>query len=412
MFVFHQGVLWMIIATIFFALMGTFVKLGGESFTPTELVFYRSSISLFFIIAIMRWNDVSYSSNYMKLHLTRSSIGFISLLFFFYAINHLPLSTAISLNYTSPIFLGLLMPLILKRRIKKWLFLAVAIGFVGVFFILKPTFENQNYFAGLIGLISGLGAAMAYLFVTQLGQLKEPVLRTIFYFTLISTICSGSIMFFGEIHIIQFEHESSANLKYFKDPIYFLSESLNNRAFQQFLINVQNTDDFENIKAESLWKSFSNDLRETLGKDLDFDGSLLTRAVSLSQLALTDEDIDITLKDTPQTTEAEDKKADIEKPTQQTSKDEDKKAEKTSDDSTTIGSEIKSLEDKITEIENQDNKRFKKSPVKALKVKLRALKDKLKKSKEDSKKPIVPTVGTVTTPQVDDDGNVVIVCGK
>jgi len=206
MFVFHQGVLWMIIATIFFALMGTFVKLGGESFTPTELVFYRSSISLFFIIAIMRWNDVSYSSNYMKLHLTRSSIGFISLLFFFYAINHLPLSTAISLNYTSPIFLGLLMPLILKRRIKKWLFLAVAIGFVGVFFILKPTFGNQNYFAGLIGLISGLGAAMAYLFVTQLGQLKEPVLRTIFYFTLISTICSGFMMFFGETNNIQFKH--------------------------------------------------------------------------------------------------------------------------------------------------------------------------------------------------------------
>ena len=206
MFVFHQGVLWMLIATFFFALMGTFVKLGGESFTPTELVFYRSSISLFFIMAIMRWNDVSYSSNYMKLHLTRSSIGFISLLLFFYAINHLPLSTAISLNYTSPIFLGLLMPLILKRRVKKWLFLAVAIGFVGVFFILKPTFGNQNYFAGLIGLISGLGAAMAYLFVTQLGQLKEPVLRTIFYFTLISTICSGFMMLFGETHNIQFKH--------------------------------------------------------------------------------------------------------------------------------------------------------------------------------------------------------------
>ena len=206
MFIFHQGVLWMLIATFFFALMGTFVKLGGESFAPTELVFYRSAISLVFIIGIMSWKEVSYSSNYMKLHLTRSSIGFISLLFFFYAIKHLPLSTAISLNYTSPLFLGLLMPLILKRRVKKWLFLAVTIGFWGVFFILKPTFENQNYFAGLIGLISGLGAAMAYLFVTQLGQLKEPVLRTIFYFTLISTICSGFMMLFGEIHNIQFEN--------------------------------------------------------------------------------------------------------------------------------------------------------------------------------------------------------------
>jgi len=206
MFLFHKGLLWMLIATFFFALMGTFVKLGGEIFSPTELVFYRSSISLVFIIVIMKWNNVTYSSRYIKLHLTRSVIGFISLLFFFYAINHLPLSTAISLNYTSPLFLGLLMPLILKRKVKKWLFLAVSIGFVGVFFILKPTFENHNYFAGLIGLISGLGAAMAYLFVTQLGQLKEPVLRTIFYFTLISTICSGTMMLFGEASTIQFKY--------------------------------------------------------------------------------------------------------------------------------------------------------------------------------------------------------------
>ena len=206
MFVLHKGVLWMLIATFFFALMGTFVKLGGENFTTTELVFYRSSISLFFIMSIMRWNKVSYSSNYIRLHLTRSSIGFISLLFFFYAIKHLPLSTAISLNYTSPLFLGLLMPLILRRKIKRWLFLAVAIGFIGVFFILKPTFENHNYFAGFVGLISGLGAAMAYLYVTQLGQLKEPDLRTIFYFTLVSTFCSGFIMLFSEVNNIKFEY--------------------------------------------------------------------------------------------------------------------------------------------------------------------------------------------------------------
>ena len=206
MFKLHKGVLWMLIATFFFALMGTFVKLGGENFTSTELVFYRSSISLVIIILIMRWNKINYSSKYIKLHLTRSAIGFISLLFFFYAINRLPLSTAISLNYTSPLFLGLLMPLILNRKIKRWLFLAVVIGFIGVFFILKPTFENHNYFAGFVGLISGLGAAMAYLYVTQLGQLKEPDLRTIFYFTLVSTFCSGFIMLFSEVNNIKFEY--------------------------------------------------------------------------------------------------------------------------------------------------------------------------------------------------------------
>jgi len=98
------------------------------------------------------------------------------------------------------------MPLILKRKVKKWLFITVIIGFIGVFFILRPTFENQNYIAGVIGLVSGFGAAMAYLFVTQLGQLKEPDLRTIFYFTLISTICSGFMMIFDEIHKIQYKY--------------------------------------------------------------------------------------------------------------------------------------------------------------------------------------------------------------
>ncbi len=206
MYLIHKGAIWMLIATFFFALMGTFVKLGGENFNSTELVFYRSLISLLIIVGIMRLKKISFSSSYIKLHMARSTIGFISLLFFFYAINNLPLSTAISLNYTSPLFLGLLMPLILKRKVKKWLFITVIIGFIGVFFILRPTFENQNYIAGVIGLVSGFGAAMAYLFVTQLGQLKEPDLRTIFYFTLISTICSGFMMIFDEIHKIQYKY--------------------------------------------------------------------------------------------------------------------------------------------------------------------------------------------------------------
>ena len=66
MFKLHKGALWMLIATFFFALMGTFVKLGGGNFTSTELVFYRSSISLVIIILIMRWNKINYSSKYLN----------------------------------------------------------------------------------------------------------------------------------------------------------------------------------------------------------------------------------------------------------------------------------------------------------------------------------------------------------
>ena len=76
----------------------------------------------------------------------------------------------------------------------------VLIGFIGVFLILKPTFNDESIYAGVIGLFSGLGAAVAYLYLTQLGQLKEPDIRTVFYFTLISTIGSAFLLINQEIH--------------------------------------------------------------------------------------------------------------------------------------------------------------------------------------------------------------------
>jgi drug/metabolite transporter (DMT)-like permease len=196
----QKGFLWMLIATLFFSIMGASVKLGSENFSPVELVFYRSAISLFFIILIMKINSVTFHTNYLMLHMKRSLVGFISLILFFYAITHLPLSTAISLNYTSPLFVGLLLPFILKRKLNFKIYLMIFIGFIGVFFILKPSFHNQSLIAGSIGILSGLGAGIAYLYVTQLGQVKEADARTVFFFTLISTLGSGLLLINQDLH--------------------------------------------------------------------------------------------------------------------------------------------------------------------------------------------------------------------
>ena len=65
----------------------------------------------------------------------------------------------------------------------------VLAGFAGVVMMLRPTIEQNQLFAGLIGLLSGLGAALAYMQVTALGKVGEPEGRTVFYFSLGSTIC-------------------------------------------------------------------------------------------------------------------------------------------------------------------------------------------------------------------------------
>jgi drug/metabolite transporter (DMT)-like permease len=186
-----KGMLWIIVATFFFSLMGSFVKLGATHFSSVELVFYRSFISLLFLLIYIVISQKEIKTSHLRKQIDRGVVGFLSLAFFFYAIAHLNLGSAMTLNYTSPIFLGFFLPLISHQKIKKSILLCTITGFIGTLFILDPHGEWQSWFAGLIGLISGIGAALAYIHVIQLSKLNEPDWRTVFYFTLVSTLGSG-----------------------------------------------------------------------------------------------------------------------------------------------------------------------------------------------------------------------------
>jgi drug/metabolite transporter (DMT)-like permease len=132
-------------------------------------------------------------------------VGFVSLVLFFYAIAHLPLATAVTLNYTSPLFLAIFTPFLLHEKPKKSLYIGLIIGFIGVSLLLKPNFTSTNWLAAGIGLLSGIGAAFAYIHVKQLGKANEPDWRTVFYFTLISTIGAGLWMLFNSFHTIEWQ---------------------------------------------------------------------------------------------------------------------------------------------------------------------------------------------------------------
>ena len=69
--------------------------------------------------------------------------------------------------------------------------LTVLAGFGGVVLILKPTIEDNQGFAGVLGLLSGLTAAFAYMQVVALSRLGEPEARTVFYFAVGSAVAGG-----------------------------------------------------------------------------------------------------------------------------------------------------------------------------------------------------------------------------
>ena len=195
--------LWMVLASFFFATMGVGVKIASENFNTFELVCYRGFISMLFMWLIMRARGVKLATKVPMMHAWRATIGVLSLGTWFYAIAHLPLATAMTLNYMSGVWVAafivggaMLYSSAKDAKSQGPLLLTVLCGFAGVVMTLRPTIDQNQLFAGVIGLLSGMGAALAYMQVTVLGRLGEPEERTVFYFALGSAIAGGVGMLF------------------------------------------------------------------------------------------------------------------------------------------------------------------------------------------------------------------------
>lgn len=187
------GAGWMVVASLLFALMGVFVKTGSAHFSAIELVFYRTLFGMLSIGVMVLARGQSLATRHFSAHLKRGLFGYFSLLLYFYAITQLPLATAVTLNYTSPMFLAGLSAWLLKETLGPRVVMSLGLGFAGVVLLLKPTFSADAWLAGAMGLGSGLFAGLAYLHVRELGRLGEPEWKVVFYFTLISTLC-GLVM--------------------------------------------------------------------------------------------------------------------------------------------------------------------------------------------------------------------------
>jgi len=196
---------WMILASLFFATMSVCIKYAAPHFHTFELVFYRGLIGMVFMLGLCRWQNVSLRTPIPMMHVWRSIIGVASLSAWFYAIAHLPLATAMTLNYMSGVWVAafLIGGTLVMGRVQDIgrqgpLVLTVIAGFSGVVMLLRPTIEQNQLFAGVIGLLSGLGAALAYMQVAALGRLGEPESRTVFYFSIGTTLVGGvAIVFTG-----------------------------------------------------------------------------------------------------------------------------------------------------------------------------------------------------------------------
>jgi drug/metabolite transporter (DMT)-like permease len=194
----------MVLASFLFATMGVCVKLASASYTPGEVMFYRGVTGAVLMLALSRSRRISLATTVPATHFWRSFTGVVAMFLWFYALSNLPLATAMTLNYMSSVWMALFLlggaAMLGATKVDGRLIGTVLCGFAGVALILRPTIEQDQLWHGLIGLISGMISATAYLQVAALARAGEPEVRIVFYFSVGGTIFGLLTTIFTGMH--------------------------------------------------------------------------------------------------------------------------------------------------------------------------------------------------------------------
>ena len=192
----------MVLATVLFACMGVCVKLASAHFGTAAVVGMRGLVGAVLMAAIAWGTGTSLRTSVPRLHVQRGVSGVLALSLWFYCIGHLPLATAVTLNYMSSVWMAVFLIGQVAwarhqgregRRVDPRLVAAIAVGFAGVALVLHPTLARDQLGAGLVGLVSGMLAAVAYVQVTALGRAGEPEVRVVFHFSLMGTVLGAGL---------------------------------------------------------------------------------------------------------------------------------------------------------------------------------------------------------------------------
>lgn len=185
---FSRGVWYMIVSVFFFSCMGLMVKLVPH-IPSTQVVFFRSIISLILSLLMLKQQKVSVWGKNKKYLLFRGMSGAVALILYYKTLQHIPLASAVTIGFLAPIFTTLLGVFIIREKVYplQWVFFLAAFGGV----IMVQGFDSRiTPIFLIIGIIATFFSGLAQNFIRKL-NINEHPLVIIFYFPLITTPITG-----------------------------------------------------------------------------------------------------------------------------------------------------------------------------------------------------------------------------
>jgi drug/metabolite transporter (DMT)-like permease len=170
----------MLASTTFFGLMAVLIRIVSSSLPTVEIAFFRNTLGLLVLLPILLRSGASLRTRQLPKYLLRGSIGIASMLAGFWAIGHLPLSQAISLSYSTPLFVTIAAVVWLGERVRSRRWAAVIVGFIGVLVIVQPGSSGFTS-ASLVAVLASVLSAVVAIQIKQLSYVDPP--DTIVFYT-------------------------------------------------------------------------------------------------------------------------------------------------------------------------------------------------------------------------------------
>ena len=149
------GVLWMVVAAVFFAVSVGLVRHISETINAFEQTFWRQFIGLILILPfLLRSGLPAFRTRQIKTNLLRALVGYAGISLAFYSVTLIPLADALALQFTLPLFTIVFAMVILGEHVGLHRWAATVIGFAGALVILRPGYAEVSF-----GMIVALGSA-------------------------------------------------------------------------------------------------------------------------------------------------------------------------------------------------------------------------------------------------------------
>lgn len=183
----------MFLSTLSFALANVLVK-GLTDIPAMEIVFFRCLVASVFCIIGLRRAGADWRGTNRRLLFARGFFGTTALYLFFVTLQNIPLATAMTIQYLSPIFTSAIAVFLLNESVRRlqWLFYAIAFG--GVLLIEQFDPGVSPFYLG-IGIFSAVCSGVAYNLVRQMREREHP-LTVVLHFQLVGVAVGGVSLLF------------------------------------------------------------------------------------------------------------------------------------------------------------------------------------------------------------------------